>query len=367
MKLARLMVCAAAAVCTLAMQASASGIIASHPGASFLIGTALHSEPAASLSAASGFHQLPGPAQVHQAWRYYRTRRLTVSTTSLNFGTVSLNTVSTQSITLSSTGSGSVTVSALTISGLGYTVAAPALPLTLAPGQSATVHVSFRPAAAGASAGALAISSNAYGGSTTQVSLSGSGAGIVSPALSLSTTSLNFGSVTLGSPVSQTVTLTSTGSSAVTVSAASLTGAGFTISGATFPVTLNPTVAIKVTVQFNPTVAGTASGTLTFTSNSSTGSTSVVVLSGSGTAVQHQVTLSWAAPASSPAPVTGYNVYRAAAGATSYQRVNASADSQTRYVDTNVASKSSYSYYVKSVDSAGAESAPSNAISVTVP
>ncbi len=367
MKLVKFVLCAAMGLLLCNLQASASESAALHPRASLLVGAVLHSQTGASLSASNGLHQMAGPAQVRSQWWWYRTRKLTVSTSTLNFGTVGLKTVSTQSITLSSTGTAPVTVSALTVSGHGYTVASPALPLTLNPGQSATVRVSFDPTIAGAASGALAISSNSYGGSTIQVSLSGSGASTANPVLTLSTSSLNFGSVSLGTPITQTVTLTSTGGSAVTVSAATLSGAGFTVSGATFPVTLNPTVAIKVMVQFDPAVAGTASGTLTFTSNSSTGSTSVVQLSGTGTTVQHQVSLTWAAPASSPVAVTGYNVYRAAAGSTAYQRVNASADTQTSYVDQNVTAGSSYNYYVKSLDSAGVESTASNSVSVTIP
>lgn len=318
------------------------------------------------ISALKNFDPIPGPAQVRNgAWRY-RVRTLSVSTSSLSFGSVNLNSVSTQSIRLSSTGTASVTVSAVTVAGAGFSIAGPALPLTLSPGQAATVTVSFDPKVAGAVAGTVSISSNSYTGSTTNVSLSGTGISVTAnPVLSLSTSSLNFGSVAVGTPITQAVTLKSTGTSAVTVSAASLVGAGFTISGATFPVTLNPNIAVTVQVQFDPTVVGTASGTLKFTSNSSTGSTSLVALSGSGTTAQHQVTLSWAAPASSPVTVSGYNVYRAASGGTAFQRLNTSA--QTTYADQNVVAGSSYNYYVTSVDSAGTESTPSNQVTVTVP
>ncbi len=321
------------------------------------------------LSALNGYSHILGNAQIHSdAWHHRsRTHTLSVSATSLNFGTVTLNSPSTQSITLQSTGTSSVTVSALSAAGTGFAVAGPALPLTLYSGQSAVVQVSFDPTAAGTDTGSLSIASNSSTGSIT-VSLSGTGASASGkPALTLSSSSLNFGSVPVGSPTTQSVTLTSTGTSAVTVSAASLTGTGFTISGATFPVTLNPNVAIKVSVQFDPTAVGTASGTLIFTSNSSTGSSSAVALSGTGTAVQHEVTLSWAAPTNSPVPVAGYNVYREAAGGSSFQLLNSSEVAQTKYIDQNVVSGSSYSYYVKSVDSTGTESTNYNQVSVTVP
>ena len=54
-------------------------------------------------------------------------------------------------------------------------------------------------------------------------------------ALSLSANSLAFGDVNLDSPSSQTVTLTSSGTAALTINAATLTGTSFTMTGASFP------------------------------------------------------------------------------------------------------------------------------------
>jgi hypothetical protein len=103
--------------------------------------------------------------------------------------------------------------------------------------------------------------------------------------LSLSATNLAFGSVNVKAATSQALTLSSTGTSAVTVSAATVTGTGFTVSGASFPLTLNPNQIATLTVQFDPTTAGSVTGQLTLTSNSSTGSSTVVSLSGTGVPV----------------------------------------------------------------------------------
>jgi len=65
-------------------------------------------------------------------------------------------------------------------------------------------------------------------------------------------------------------------------------------------------------------------------------------------------------------PISGYNVYRAVGGTTSFAVVN-SMDTQTAYTDSSVQAGQSYNYYVTTVDSSGAESAPSNTTSVTVP
>jgi hypothetical protein len=103
-------------------------------------------------------------------------------------------------------------------------------------------------------------------------------------ALSINATSVAFGDVVVNTPATQSVTLTSTGTVAVTISGATLTGAGFTLSGAAFPATLNPGQAATLNIVFDPTSAGVATGQLTITSNSSTNGTAVISLSGTGTA-----------------------------------------------------------------------------------
>jgi fibronectin type 3 domain-containing protein len=119
-------------------------------------------------------------------------------------------------------------------------------------------------------------------------------------------------------------------------------------------------------VQFKPTAAGSTTGQLTISSTSTSGGTAVVPLSGTGTATAHEVDLSWNAPSSSSDSVAGYNIYRST-GSGAAQLINSSVDTQVSYVDSTVVSGSTYSYIVKSVDSGGVESVPSNQISVTVP
>jgi fibronectin type 3 domain-containing protein len=119
-------------------------------------------------------------------------------------------------------------------------------------------------------------------------------------------------------------------------------------------------------VQFDPTTAGAATGTLTISSNSTTGSTTKVSLSGNGTAVQHQIDLSWDAPSSSADPVAGYNIYRSTNGG-AFAKLNGSPDSQVTYTDGAVQSGSTYMYEVKSVDASGVESGASNQITLPVP
>jgi hypothetical protein len=256
-------------------------------------------------------------------------------------------------------------VNSATITGTGFTIVAQSFPVTLNPTQSVTLQVQFDLTATGTASGQIAISSNSTTGGTALVPLGGTGTA-ANPQLTINAGSLSFGSVAVNTATMQTLTLTSTGTSPVTVNTAAITGAGFNIVGGGFPVTLNPTQTLTLQLQFEPTTAGALTAQITISSNSTSGSTAVVALSGTGTAVAHEVDLSWDAPASSPDPVAGYNIYRAT-GTGSLVLINSSPDSTVAYVDSTVVSGATYSYEVKSVDASGVESIASNPITVTIP
>ncbi len=216
--------------------------------------------------------------------------QLTINPTSLPFGNVAVNTASTLPVTLTSTGTAPVTINSATPSGAGFAVSGATLPATLNPNQTMTLNVQFDPTAAGAATGQLTIQSNSSTNSTAVINLSGMGTTASSPQspgpqLTISATSLTFGDVTVNTASTQPVTLTSTGTAPVTINSAALSGAGFTVSGATLPATLNPNQSLTLNVQFDPAAAGAATGQLTIQSNSSTNSTAVVNLSGTGTAM----------------------------------------------------------------------------------
>jgi len=143
------------------------------------------------------------------------------------------------------------------------------------------------------------------------------------------------------------------------------------MSGATFPVTLNPSLALTLDVSFDPQTAGPVSSQLTIVSNASTNSTAMVGISGTGVSASgsspHQVTLSWDAPSSSSDPVVGYDIYRATSGGSIYELLNSSADAQTTYIDANVQANVTYVYYVTSVDSSGVQSSSSNVVTASIP
>jgi parallel beta-helix repeat protein len=99
--------------------------------------------------------------------------------------------------------------------------------------------------------------------------------------LTPSKSSLSFGSVTVGSSKTMSLTLTNSGNASATVSNAQITGAAFYLSGLTLPVSIPAGYSRTFSVIFKPTAAGSTSGALTITSNASN-PTLHVTLSGTG-------------------------------------------------------------------------------------
>jgi len=285
-------------------------------------------------------------------------------------GTVQLSALTCAGSSMTGAGTDSCTVTLNAAAGTGGQVvslssndAAVTVPSAVTVAAGATT-AGFTATVSAVSTTQTAMLTAASGGGTKTYALS---LGAVAPTLALQSTSVAFGNVTEGSPAYQSVTLTSSGTAAVTISAGSVSGTGFTISGVSFPSTLNPGATATLTIEFDPTTAGVANGTVTLTSNSSTGTTSTIGLSGTGVAQAYEVNLTWTAPAVSPDPVAGYNIYRAAGGSSNYQLLNPSVNSSTKYTDTAVATNNSYTYYVESVDAQGNQSAPSNTYTVSIP
>ncbi len=213
---------------------------------------------------------------------------LALGAASLSFGSVNVGTTATQSLSLSNSGSAALTITQASVSGTGFGISGLSTPVTLNAGQSTSLTVSFDPAAAGSCSGLISIASNSIGSAST-VALSGTGLSVGSPVLALSPASLSFGSVNIGTTATQSLSLSNSGSAALTITQASVSGTGFSISGLSTPVTLNAGQSTSLTVSFDPAAAGSCSGLISIASNS-TGSASAVALSGTGVSLVLNVT-----------------------------------------------------------------------------
>src|SRR2546425_7277936 len=90
---------------------------------------------------------------------------------------------------------------------------------------------------------------------------------VVQPHLSVAPPSVSFGNVLVGSNGVQNLTLTNSGSANLTIAQASFTGAGFSISAPTFPLTLAAGQSSTLSVQFAPTATSSVSGSISLVSD----------------------------------------------------------------------------------------------------
>jgi hypothetical protein len=287
---------------------------------------------------------------------------ISLTPSSANFGSVTIGATNSQTIQISNTGNGVLTITQANVAGTGFSVAGLTLPLSINPGLTSTFNGQYQPAAAGSVSGSISIISNAAV-SPSVVTLTGTGVA-ATQTLSLSTTSLSFGNVNTGTNSTQTVSVANTGNANVQISQIAVAGTGYSLGGASTPITLTPSQKLTFSVIFNPTAAGSDSGTVTIISNA-TGSPATITLSGTGvTPVSHTVSLSWTA---STSVVSGYNVYRSTTSGTGYSKVNGSLVAAVNYTDSSVANGTTYYYVTKAVDSSGNESSNSNEAAAVIP
>src|SRR5207245_1608463 len=188
--------------------------------------------------------------------------QLSVAPPSVSFGNVLVGSNGVQNLTLTNSGGANLTIAQGPVTGAGFSISGLTFPLTLPPGQSSTLSVQFAPTTTGSVSGSVSLVSNAPNSPGT-IALSGSG---VQPQLSIAPPSVSFGNVLVVTTRVQYLTLTNPGSSPTPRSSDLVTGAGFSISGLTFPLTLPPGQSSTLSVQFAPTATGSVSGSISLVS-----------------------------------------------------------------------------------------------------
>jgi hypothetical protein len=285
---------------------------------------------------------------------------ISISPSSVSFGSVVDGNVNSQPIILKNTGAASLTISQDSVTGAGFSVTGLSAQ-TIAPGSGISFSAVFAPTSAGSVSGSISVTTNAPGSPAT-ISLSGTGT-TTTLSLGASPTSLSFASTNVGSNSSLAVTLTNNGNSNITISGVNSTNAAFTTNGAGAGTILTPGQVATLNVVFTPTAAGSASGTVTVASNAT--SVPAISVSGTGAQVSHSVDLAWGA--SSSTDVVGYNVYQGTVSGGPYTKLTSSPVSALQYVDSTVQAVNTYYYVVTSVASSNQESAYSNQVSATIP
>jgi len=208
---------------------------------------------------------------------------VSLSATSLVFGNEAVGSASApQSVTLTNTGDAPLSISSIAVTGADASsfVFANTCGSSLAEGANCSIHGHFAPIAAGALTASITITENASG-SPRNISLSGIG---LRPAVSLSASSLSFGSQTVGTAsASQWVTLTSSGDAPVLITSIGVTGAD--ASSFDFANNCGNSLAVGASCSihghFAPAAAGALTAAITITDNAA-GSPHSVAMSGTG-------------------------------------------------------------------------------------
>jgi hypothetical protein len=235
-------------------------------------GLALTSFPGASATApdmGEFFVPASGPAPA-----------VSLSAASLSFGSQLVGTTSApQSVTLTNTGNATLNITSIVPSG-DYADTS-TCGATLDASASCIISVTFTPATTGTRNGAITINDNATGAPHT-ITLSGAGTSPPAPAVSLSNTSLSFGSQLVGTTsAAQSDTLTNTGNAILSIT--SIVASGDFSRTTTCSSSLSAGSSCTISVQFTPTATGTRTGAITIMDNAGSG-TQTINLTGSGTA-----------------------------------------------------------------------------------
>ena len=204
--------------------------------------------------------------------------KLIATPAAINFNNVKQGSTASAVTTLKNVGTTNVTLSQINLNGSGFSTSGIATPVLVVPGESLTLTVKYSPGSNRTSSGSISLVS-AQGG-VTSVSVSGT---MAQSSLNLSPASINFGNAVTGVANSQTVQIGNPGTVPVTITAANISGAGFSTSGLILPLTLSAGKTATFNLQFGPKSAGASSGSLTLASDASN-SPSVVALSGAGVA-----------------------------------------------------------------------------------
>jgi len=214
---------------------------------------------------------------------------VSLSPASLSFGSVGQGVTSaSQTATLTNTGPAAVTITSVALTGANasdFAISNNSCGASLLTGSNCVVSVTFTPLALGARTASLTFTTNASS-SPDNTTLSGTGVAPPVPAVTLSPTSLAFGSIiaVVATSSPQSVTLTNSGTAALTISSVALTGAN----AADYFISLNACGAslaagsnCTVSVIFAPLTAGAKAASLTFTTSAAT-SPDNATLSGTG-------------------------------------------------------------------------------------
>jgi len=295
--------------------------------------------------------------------------KLSVVPSVIDFKGVVVGQKNSQTVKVTNSSSDSISLKSLHVSGTGFSLPSAKVPVVLAPVSHLSLSVVFDPPAAVDESGSLVISS-ADLKTPIRIPLSGAGEK-AAPKLSLSPTTVNFGTRAIKSSASHSVMLTYTGNLALSICSVSVANPEFSVSGISKGVSLSADQKLEFRVWFHPTTGGKASATISLALSAGLAPIKLAVAGSASTSTStssasslHSVTLDWSNRSSS---TMGYHVYRGEAQGGPFERLTGTLLETTSYKDNNVIAGGHYFYVVTAVAEGGPESPYSNEVAVEIP
>ena len=153
---------------------------------------------------------------------------------------------------------------------------------------SSLIFAAFTLASGAFLSGCAGVTSAKGSGSATATTSDTTTSG-ASGTLSVSPAAISFGNVAVGSTSNQSLSVTNSGTVALTISQVTVTGPGFSMGGASLPLTLSPGNTFTFTASFDPIAAGNVSGSFSIVSPQLS-SPMAISSSGTGLAVAPAIT-----------------------------------------------------------------------------
>lgn len=205
---------------------------------------------------------------------------IAVDVAALDFGSLQLGQSATKTVTISNAGDLALGVNAISVTGAGASAFVETNNCTvLSAGASCTVDVTYTAAEEGAQSATLLIESTDEDEATVSVSLAGAGQVELKPEIEISTSAVDFGTITAGNTKSETIVITNTGGASLAISGITLSGTQFSQTNNCTTIPAGASCAVNVTYV---AAVGVSSGSVTISSDDEDEQTKTVSLTGNG-------------------------------------------------------------------------------------
>ncbi len=238
----------------------------------------------------------------------------------LDFGSVQVNLSAQRSLILFNSGNYPYTITQISAPPT-VTHNCNTLPVTIAPGDSLAMQITWSPISGSALSGSLIISSSATNNPVDSISLAGI-CWVPLPQIEASVISISFGSVQVSTTGHQGLYVRNPGTATLSITQLILPS-GISSNWNTFPITILSGDSLSLQLNWTPTLITSIVGDLTIISNASNAMTVSIHVFGNSwavattptnltlTVVGNNLVLNWSAATGT---VSGYNIYRSTTG-----------------------------------------------------